>query len=52
MEACRISKQLGVPVMASSAMPAVKLSHIKDLQDKGHKVAMVRSLEGRALDKC
>ena len=41
-EAERISQQLGIPVLAASATPQKKLEYIKDLQEQGHKVAMVR----------
>ncbi|KAK5242733.1 hypothetical protein LTR20_003682 [Exophiala xenobiotica] len=40
-EASRISQELGIPVLASSAMPHKKLDHIKNLQSKGHVVAML-----------
>lgn len=40
-EAQRISEQLGIPVLASSATPSTKLEYIKSLQAAGHKVAMV-----------
>ncbi|KAJ9143435.1 Heavy metal translocatin [Pleurostoma richardsiae] len=40
-EARRISQQLGIEVLASSATPAAKLNHVKALQQKGHKVLMI-----------
>ena len=40
-EAQRISQQLCIPVLASSATPNGKLQHVKSLQEEGHKVAMV-----------
>ncbi|KAF2635182.1 heavy metal translocatin [Massarina eburnea CBS 473.64] len=40
-EACRISKELGIPVLDSAATPDVKLEHIKSIQDKGGKVLMI-----------
>lgn len=43
-EADRISQELGIPVAASGATPDEKLRHVKMLQQKGHKVIMVRSL--------
>lgn len=40
-EACRISKELGIPVTGSAATPDVKVNHIKSIQEKGGKVLMV-----------
>lgn len=41
VEACRISKELGIPVLDSAATPNVKLQHITSIQSKGGKVLMV-----------
>lgn len=40
-EACRVSQELGIPVMASCATPDTKLQHVRRLQSNGHKVMMV-----------
>lgn len=41
-EACRVSKELGIPVAASCATPEMKLQHVRGLQEQGYKVMMVR----------
>lgn len=40
-EACRVSKELGIPVAGSCATPEMKLKHVQTLQEQGHKVMMV-----------
>ncbi|KAF2797471.1 heavy metal translocatin, partial [Melanomma pulvis-pyrius CBS 109.77] len=41
IEASRISKELGIPVLDSAATPEAKLRHIKTIQAKGGKVLMI-----------
>jgi len=41
VEAERVSKILGVPVLAASALPATKSKFVQSLQNKGNKVAMI-----------
>lgn len=40
-EAARISSALGIKVLASRALPHDKVAHVKELQARGHHVAMV-----------
>lgn len=40
-EASRISRTLGIRVLGSRALPEDKVSHIKTLQQLGHRVAMI-----------
>lgn len=40
-EAARISKTLGIEVLASRALPHDKVAHVRRLQGRGHHVAMV-----------
>lgn len=40
-EAARIAKELGIPVMASSATPEMKLQHVTKLQHEGYKFMMI-----------
>ncbi|KAJ4989216.1 copper-translocating p-type atpase [Stagonosporopsis vannaccii] len=40
-EAARISNALGIQVLASRALPHDKVAHVKELQARGHHVAMV-----------
>lgn len=41
IEAARISDALGIQVLASRALPQDKVAHVKELQARGHRVAMV-----------
>lgn len=41
IEAARISKVLGIEVLASRALPHDKVAHVRALQARGHHVAMV-----------